>query len=74
MSFNNTADNWVKHSINMPLVLRCKTFVKDEMSIRYDVEAMYAYNEDGKDGGIDAASTDKGSKKRRRLNLNLCKS
>ena len=67
MSFNNTADDWVKHSINMPFVSRCKTFIEDEMSIRYDVEAMDAYNEDGKDGGIDTGSTDKGNKKKKTI-------
>ena len=41
------------------------------MSRRYNVEAMNAYNEYGKDGGMDAGSTDTGSKKRRAYNLLL---
>ena len=66
--FDNTYDNWVKHSINMPFVLRCKTFVEEEMSRRNDVKGIYFYNEDKKDGG-----TENGSKKKKKIELDIVK-
>lgn len=65
MSYDNTSDDWVTHSINMPFVLRCKTFVEEEMSRRSEVECMDAYNEDGKDSCIDTGSMDAGSEKKK---------
>ena len=53
MPFNNTAYAWVKHSINMPFVSRCRTFVEEEMSRRFDCDGMDKYNKDKQDGGTD---------------------
>ena len=53
MRFNNTVDDWVKHSINMLFVSRCKTFVEAEISRRYDLDGMEDYNLDKEDGGTD---------------------
>ena len=53
MPFNNTAYDWVKHSINMPFVSRCRTFVEEEMSRRFDCDGMDKYNKDKQDGGTD---------------------
>jgi hypothetical protein len=44
MQFKNTEDEWVKHSVNMPFVSMCITFVNSEYGKRYDVESMDEWN------------------------------
>jgi hypothetical protein len=39
MNFPNSREGWQKHSTNMPLVARCKTFCQTEYSHRYDVDS-----------------------------------
>jgi hypothetical protein len=59
MSFKNTEDDWVKHSINMPLTSMCITFNNSEYGKRYGVASMDEWNS----GNGDSSATDKGNKK-----------
>ena len=68
MSFNNTADDWVKHLINMLFVSRCKVFIEEEILRIYEVECMDSYNENNNNG-----TTDIRSKKKKRIKPNSVK-
>ena len=46
----------VKHSIVMPFVSRCKTFIEEEISRNADVEFMDTCNKNSKNCGVDTES------------------
>ena len=68
MSFNNTADDWVKHSVNMLFVSQFKTFIEEEMACCFDCDGIDVYNEDKQYDG-----TDIGSKKSKSIEPNFLK-
>ncbi len=61
MSFTNTAEEWQKHSVNMPLVSQCTTQVDNEYTKRSAVDS---FDEKWVDNVANGPKTDIGNKKK----------